>query len=156
MKRKPLQWTETDDEILADVTLGVIGKEVTGLAAALLDAETAVRSLPLGLKLLAKLDASVTEHSAARECWLADMRSGDLPLESAEARAIEHQRAAGSRMYTLLDEARASGLAVQPLVNAIMALWGFLDGLSDEIRDEIAEHLAEELGEAGPRYVLGP
>ena len=69
---------------------------------------------------------------------------------------MENRQEAGRGMYALLSKARARGVAVQPLIDAMLALWSFLDSLDDEVRDTIAEQVAEALGDAGPRYVLGP
>jgi hypothetical protein len=145
-----------DDEMLADLAQGVLEREAERLVAALLEAEAAVR--PLAPELMTALDKNAAHHLESMDTWHADMLCGDLPPNhAAEARAVENRQAAGRQMYALMCIARDGGLAVQPLIDAMMALWGFLRSLNDETHhDEIAEQVAEALGEAGPRYVLGP
>ena len=144
----------TDEEVLAEAALSRLEFEADALCAELLKADQAAATLMPGL--IAALDANATAYSDARDTWYADMQCGDLPPDDrARDRAIEMRKAAGIRMYEFLASARGEGLPVQPLIDAMMALWEFLDGLDDDTRDQLAEQVAGTLGDAGPRYVLG-
>lgn len=76
-------WVYGDDEMLEDIGLGLLEREADRLLAA----EPAAFTLYPGL--LAELDANAAAYSEARDSWLADLRCGDLPLDQADARAIE-------------------------------------------------------------------
>ncbi len=154
-EREPHWWVQTDEEVLAEAVQVQLEREADQLVAALLAADAAARlALP---DLISELDRNAAQYGEARRTWEADMACGDLPPdERALAKAAELRRNAGAQMYAMLCTGREiNSPLVQPVIDAMMALYQFENALNDDNRDLIMEYIACELGEVGPRYVLG-
>lgn len=145
------EWARAKEEVDA-----IREHRADDLLADLTEAERAVAAL--APEVLIRLDKVGEAYDQARDTWTADLKSGDLPNEEAEERAVQERRDAWTRVagvfYGKNSPARIGNAETRHCVQRLARVVRRLAHLA--WRNELlAEHIAEALGDRGARYCLG-